>query len=72
MKVGFDKELYFNKQIKNILKRTELFSEKLYIEFGGKLLDDNHASRVLPGFDPDLKIKILETLKDKTEIIFII
>ncbi len=72
MKVGFDKELYFNKQIKNILKRTELFSEKLYIEFGGKLLDDNHASRVLPGFDPDLKIKILETLKDKTEIIFCI
>ena len=72
MKTGFDNDLYVQKQTESILKRVEMFDEKLYIEFGGKLFDDFHASRVLPGFSPNAKINILKHLKNKTEIILCI
>jgi len=70
--VCFDSELYLKMQSENIKKRIKKFNNKLYIEFGGKIFDDLHASRVLPGFDPNIKIKLLQKLKDKTEIIFCI
>ena len=69
---GFDNDLYLKLQSEKILKRIEKFNNKLYLEFGGKLFDDFHASRVLPGFDPNIKTKLLVKLKDKTEIIFCI
>lgn len=72
MKKGFDCKKYLQLQSENILKRIAQFDNKLYIEFGGKLFDDLHASRVLPGFEPDAKVQILQKLKDKTEIIFVI
>lgn len=72
MKIGFDNALYVKKQTENILKRAKQFDNKLYLEFGGKLFDDLHASRVLPGFDANVKTKILTELKDKIEIIFCI
>lgn len=72
MKIGFDKELYLKYQTEKILERIELLKGKLYLEFGGKIFDDLHASRVLPGFDANMKIKLLEKLKDKLEIIFCI
>ncbi len=68
---GFDNAKYIKLQSKEILNRTKKFN-KIYIEFGGKLFDDLHASRVLPGFQPDAKIKVLEKIKDKSEIIFCI
>ena len=71
MKKGFDNELYVKKQTETILKRIKMF-DKLYLEFGGKLLDDYHAKRVLPGFELTAKIRLLEKLKDKCEIIFCI
>ena len=72
MKIGFDNELYLKLQSENILKRMEKFGEKLYIEFGGKLFDDYHASRVLPGFQPDSKLKMLLRIKEKVEIVIVI
>ena len=66
---GFDNEKYLKLQSGKIKERIELFGEKLYLEFGGKLFDDFHASRVLPGFAPDSKIKMLIELKDEAEII---
>ena len=66
---GFDNEKYLKLQSKEIKERISLFGEKLYIEFCGKLFDDFHASRVLPGFAPDSKIKMLIELKDDAEII---
>ncbi len=72
MKKGFDSKKYLELQTENILKRIDKFGGKLYIEFGGKLFDDLHASRVLPGFEPDAKVKMLKKLKDKCEIIFVI
>ncbi len=72
MKIGFDSKKYFQLQTENILKRIKSFDNKLYIEIGGKLFDDFHASRVLPGFQPDAKVKILKNLKDKCEILFVI
>lgn len=66
---GFDNDKYLKMQSKEIKERISLFGEKLYIEFGGKLFDDFHASRVLPGFAPDSKIKMLIELKDDAEII---
>ncbi len=72
MKIGFDHEKYVKLQSQHILERIEKFNNKLYLEFGGKLFDDMHASRVLPGFKPDAKIRLLQELKDKTEIIVII
>ena len=70
-KIGFDNKKYVELQSKNIAKRVSKFS-KLYLEFGGKLFDDYHASRVLPGFEPDSKIKMLLNIKDKVEIMLVI
>jgi len=70
--VGFDNEKYLKMQSEHILKRISQFDNKLYLEFGGKLFDDFHASRVLPGFAPDSKIKMLMQLKDDAEIIIVI
>jgi uncharacterized protein (UPF0371 family) len=72
MKIGFDHQKYIELQSKYIRERIERFDNKLYLEFGGKLFDDFHASRVLPGFEPNAKIKLLLTLKDIAEIIFAI
>lgn len=72
MEIGFDNELYMHKQAEEILKRIEECSGKLYLEFGGKLFDDFHASRVLPGFDVNGKVKLLRKLRDQAEIILCI
>jgi uncharacterized protein (UPF0371 family) len=68
-KIGFDNEAYIKVQSSSILKRVDHFSEKLYLEFGGKIMFDYHASRVLPGFDPNVKMRLLQELKDKIDII---
>ena len=68
-KVGFDNEKYLKLQSQKIKERISLFGERLYLEFGGKMFDDFHASRVLPGFAPDSKIKMLIELRDEAEII---
>ena len=70
--IGFDNDKYLSLQSENILKRIDQFGDKLYLEFGGKLFDDYHASRVLPGFCPDSKIRMLHKLKDQAEIIIVI
>ena len=67
--VGFDNEKYLQLQSEKILERIGMFENKLYLEFGGKLFDDYHASRVLPGFMPDTKVRLLKTLSDKAEIV---
>ena len=72
MKTGFDNNKYLKIQSEQIKKRIEQFGDKLYLEFGGKLFDDNHASRVLPGFKPDSKLEMLKQLKDEAEIIIVI
>ncbi|MFH1046387.1 MAG: DUF1846 domain-containing protein [Candidatus Omnitrophota bacterium] len=72
MKKGFDNEKYLSEQTKAILDRVAQFDHKLYLEFGGKLLFDYHASRVLPGYDPSVKMQLLKRLKDKIEIIICI
>ena len=72
MKVGFDSEKYLQMQSEKIIERINDFGGKLYLEFGGKLFDDNHATRVLPGFEPDNKIKMLSKLKDTAEIVIVI
>ncbi|MBF7097424.1 DUF1846 domain-containing protein [Alkalibacter mobilis] len=72
MKIGFDHEKYKQTQSEHIKKRIEMFDNKLYLEFGGKLFDDYHCSRVLPGFQPDSKLKMLDQLKEQTEIIVVI
>lgn len=69
---GFDNEIYLREQTSAILKRVNRFSQRLYLEFGGKLLFDQHASRVLPGFDPNVKMRLLQQLKDKTDVILCI
>ena len=71
MKKGFDSELYLKIQTEKIEERIKMF-DKLYLEFGGKIFDDYHASRVLPGFKPDIKIQLLKNLKDQSEVIFCI
>ena len=71
MEKGFDSELYLKVQTEKIEERIKMF-DKLYIEFGGKIFDDYHASRVLPGFEPDAKIKLLKRLKNDMEVIFCI
>ena len=71
-KIGFDNEKYLKMQSEKILERIKTFGGKLYLEFGGKLFDDYHASRVLPGFHPDSKINMLLKLKDKAEIVIAI
>jgi len=67
--IGFDNEAYIKEQTASILKRVERYHEKLYLEFGGKIMYDYHASRVLPGFDPNVKMRLLQELRDKTDII---
>lgn len=69
---GFDRDKYAALQTEHITARREQFGGKLYLEFGGKLFDDMHASRVLPGFLPDNKILMLEALKDETEIVVVV
>jgi len=70
--IGFDNEKYLKEQTSAILDRVKKFDNKLYLEFGGKLLFDYHAARVLPGYDPNVKIRLLQKLKDKIEIILCI
>ncbi len=70
--IGFDNDMYIEKQSEQIMKRIDEFGGKLYLEFGGKLFDDFHASRVLPGFKPDSKLQMLLNLKDHAEIVIVI
>ena len=72
MKIGFDNEKYLTMQSEHIKKRIGEFGDKLYLEFGGKLFDDFHASRVLPGFAPDSKLRMLLQLTDQSEIVIVI
>ena len=72
MRTGFDNEKYLRMQSEHIRQRIEQFDHKLYLEFGGKLFDDYHASRVLPGFEPDSKLRMLMHLSDQAEIIIVI
>ena len=65
--IGFDNQKYLTTQSEQIKKRIAQFGGKLYLEFGGKLFDDYHASRVLPGFEPDSKIRMLQQLQDDVE-----
>ena len=71
-KLAFDNDLYIQTQSANIQERIRQFGGKLYLEFGGKLYDDNHAARVLPGFQPDSKLRMLLQLKDKVEMVIAI
>ena len=71
-RIAFDNELYIKTQSAHIRNRIEQFGGKLYLEFGGKLYDDNHASRVLPGFQPDSKLRMLLQLKEKVEMVIVI
>ena len=69
MKIGFDNDKYLTMQSEHIRDRISKFDNKLYLEFGGKLFDDYHASRVLPGFEPDSKLRMLMQLSDQAEIV---
>ena len=71
-KIGFDNDKYLKMQSQNIRDRISRFGGKLYLEFGGKIFDDFHASRVLPGFKPDSKVKMLLELKEQAEIVIVI
>ena len=71
-KIGFDNDKYVRMQSENIRARIAQFGDKLYLEFGGKLFDDYHASRVLPGFEPDSKLRMLMKLADRAEIVIVI
>ncbi len=70
--IGFDNDKYLEEQSTAIVERASKFQQKLYLEFGGKLVFDYHASRVLPGFDPNVKIRLLQRLKDKADIVLCI
>ena len=72
MKIGFDNEKYLKMQSEHIRDRINQFDNKLYLEFGGKLFDDYHAARVLPGFEPDSKLKLLKQLSDQAEVVIVI
>lgn len=72
MRIGFDNEKYITMQADRIHQRISEFGGKLYLEFGGKLLDDNHASRILPEFAPDAKAQMLQQLAHEAEVIFAI
>ncbi|MBO4328502.1 MAG: DUF1846 family protein, partial [Bacteroidales bacterium] len=72
MKYGFDNLKYLKIQSEHIRERIGQFGNKLYLELGGKLFDDHHASRVLPGFRPDSKLRMLQNLSDSAEIIIVI
>ena len=71
-RIGFDNEKYISLQSEKIKERIASFGGKLYLEFGGKLFDDFHASRVLPGFCPDSKIKMLLSMKENAETIIVV
>ena len=71
-KIAFDMEKYISMQSAKIMERVNRFNNKLYLEFGGKLFDDYHASRVIPGFLPDSKVKMLLSMADKVEIVIAI
>ena len=68
-RIGFDTDTYLAEQTRSIVERRERLGKKLYLEFGGKLAFDYHAARVLPGFDPNVKIRLLEGLADRAEIL---
>jgi uncharacterized protein (UPF0371 family) len=70
--VAFDNEKYIKEQTSEILERAKQFNDKLYLEFGGKLLYDFHAARVLPGYDPNIKMRLLLELKDRADILLCI
>ena len=70
--VGFDNEKYLNEQYEKIVERIQNFDNKLYLEFGGKITFDYHASRVLPGFDPNVKMRLLQKFKEKADLIMCI
>ena len=72
MRTGFDNDMYIEMQAARIRERIAQFGGKLYLEFGGKLFDDYHASRVLPGFEPDSKVRMLMSLADDAEVIIAI
>jgi uncharacterized protein (UPF0371 family) len=72
LQIGFDNEKYLAEQTTAILERVTRFDNKLYLEFGGKLLFDYHASRVLPGFDPNVKMRLLQKIRDKSEVVLCI
>src|SRR5574344_2058399 len=72
MKYGFDNDKYVKIQSEHIKERIAQFGNKLYLELGGKLFDDYHASRVLPGFKPDSKLTMLQQLSDSAEIVIVI
>jgi len=72
MKIGFDNDKYLKEQTAAITERVSKFGNKLYLEFGGKLCFDYHAARVLPGYDPNVKIRLLQALKDKVDIVLAI
>ena len=72
MNIGFDNHKYLQMQSEHIRQRIAMFGDKLYLEFGGKLFDDYHAARVLPGFEPDSKLKMLLQLKDQAEVVIAI
>ncbi len=72
MKQGFDNAKYIELQAAHIQQRIEQFGGKLYLEFGGKIFDDYHAARVLPGFEPDSKIRMLQSIADEVEIIVVV
>ena len=72
MRIGFDNDKYLKMQSEHIRERINQFGNKLYLEFGGKLFDDYHASRVLPGFAPDSKLRMLMQLSDQAEIVIVI
>ena len=72
VRIGFDNQKYLAEQKAAIVERMERFSSKLYIEFGGKLLYDYHAARVLPGFSPNVKIRLIEEFRDRADVILCI
>jgi uncharacterized protein (UPF0371 family) len=71
-KIGFDNERYLARQMDSILQRVHKFNDKLYLEFGGKLLYDYHAARVLPGYDPNVKMRLLQKLRDQADVLLCI
>jgi uncharacterized protein (UPF0371 family) len=71
-RIGFDNEKYLREQQEEILRRVERFQDRLYLEFGGKLIFDYHAARVLPGYDPNVKMRLLSSLADKSDIVLCI